>query len=141
MGINIISLNAVKGSDLHRSTITHNGNTLEAVVVGEFERVKRLSRTDVIAEFELNEIQSAECGLERDDCLSGIFPLEGGRILIDGSIHNEIEIGDSIYLFDIYIQNGADCLAVTTDEIGERPSVGSRIRIVGKGLRVFPTYD
>ncbi len=40
---------------------------------------------------------------------------------------------------DIYIQNGADFLAISSDDVDSIPTTGSRIRIRGRGLVVYPT--
>ena len=141
MGITINSLHRMDGyHDKHFGSVTHNGHTFDAVLVGEFDRLKSILNTEARAEYELNEPISANCGLAKDDTLSGIFPSADGRIAIDGSIHNEIKIDDEFSLLDVYIQNGADFLAVTSDDLGHKPPVGSRIRIVGKGLHVYPSF-
>ncbi len=128
------------GHDKHLGSVTHNGHTFDAVLVGDFQQLQSILHKDVTAEYELNEIISAEHGLAKDDTLSGMFPLADGQIAVDGSVHNETKLDEHLSLLDIYIQNGADFLAITSDELGHKPAVGSRIRIVGKGLHVYPTF-
>jgi hypothetical protein len=141
MGVTINSLYRMDGySDKHYGSVTHNGHTFAAVLVGPFERLESILHTEVTAEYELNEIIAAETGLERDDSVSGIFALGDGQLAIDGSIHNETKIDDRLSVLDIYIQNGADFLAITSEDLGRTPAVGSRIRLRGKGLRVYPTF-
>jgi hypothetical protein len=141
MGVTINSLHHMDGyQDKHFGSITHNGHTFDAVLVGPLDRLKSLVHTNATAEYELNEIISVDSGLEKNDTVSGIFPLPNDQIAIDGSIHNETKIDDHFSLLDIYIQNGADFLAVTSEDLGHKPPVGSRIRIVGKGLHVYPTF-
>ena len=141
MGVTINTLHRMDGyPDKHFGSVTHNGYKLDAVLVGQFDRLRQLLHTDTTAEYELNEIISVDSGLEKDDAVSGIFPLANGEIAIDGSIHNETEIDSRFSLLDIYIQNGADFLAVTSEDLGQKPQVGTRIRIVGKGLHVYPTF-
>jgi hypothetical protein len=107
MGVTINAIHPMDGNtDKHFGSVSHNGHTLDAVVVGPISRIKSLLHTNADAEYELNEIISAETGLEKNDSLSGIFPLANGQIAIDGSIHNEIKIDDQSSVLDIYIQNG-----------------------------------
>ena len=142
MGLVINTLHRMDGyQDKHFGSVTHNGHTFDAVLFGEFQRLQSILHRGVTAEYQLAEIISTEHGLAKNDTLSGIFPLDDGQIAVDGSIHNEIQIDDGLTLFDIYIQNGADFLAVTSDEVGQKLAVNSRIRIVGKGLHVYPTFS
>jgi hypothetical protein len=108
--------------------------------VCQFERLQLLLHRDTSAEYELNEITDVAVNLPRDDSASGIYALPNGLIAIDGTVHNETQIDDTASLFDISIQNGADFFAVSTDDIPQRPEVGTRIRITGKGLRVYPVF-
>ncbi len=141
MGVTINTLHGEDDyTDKHSGSVTHNGHILDAVIVGPFHRLKSLLYTCVTAEYELNEIISADTGLEKNDSVSGFFPLVNGQIAIDGSIHNETRIDDRCSLLDIYIQNGADFFIIKDDDIGHKPTVGSRIRIIGKGLFVYPTF-
>jgi hypothetical protein len=78
--------------------------------------------------------------LPTDDTASGIFALADGQVAIDGTVHNETKIDDNVSLFDVYIQNGADFFTVSTEDVQLRPEIGTRIRIVGKGLHVYPTF-
>jgi len=141
MGVTIKTLHPMDGHhDRYFGSITHNGQTLDAVLVGPYDRLQALLHSDAIAEYELDEITSVESGLDKDDALSGFFPLTNNQIVVDGSIHSETKIDELVSVLDIYIQNGADFLAVSSEQLGQKPPVGSRIRIVGKGLHVYPTF-
>ena len=141
MSITINTLLPIDGaSDKYLGSVTHNGQTFDAVIVGAFCRLESLLRTNVTAEYELDEIISAETGLQKNDSVSGIFPLANGQIVIDGSVHNETMVDDKSSWLDVYIQNGADFFAVASENLRHKPAVGSRIRIVGTGLRVYPTF-
>lgn len=141
MGVTINTLHRMDGlTDKHFGSVTHNGHTFDAVLVGPFDRLQPLLHTDATAEYELNELITVDCGLEKADSQSGIFPLADGQIAVDGSIHNETKIDEQNSVLDIYIQNGADFIAVTSEDLGHNPPVGSRIRIVGKGLQVYPIF-
>lgn len=141
MGIVIHSVHRMDVcGDRHFGTVVHNGYPLDAVLVGPFESLQTLINTDVTAEYELNEILFVDAGLDKDDSLSGIYPLPGNQIAVDGSIHNETKIDDTYSLLDIYVQNGADFLTVTTEQLGQNPPIGTRIRITGRGLHVYPTF-
>ena len=50
------------------------------------------------------------------------------------------EIGEKFAYVDVYIQNSADFLSITTDDVPRLPKLDSRIRIKGHGLVVFPTF-
>ena len=141
MGVTINTLHHMDGHhDRHFGSITHNGQTLDAVMVGPYDRLQSLLHSDAIAEYKLDEITSVESGLDKDDALSGFFPLTDNQIAVDGSIHSKTKIDELVSVLDIYIQNGADFLAVSSEQLGQKPPVGSRIRIVGKGLHVYPTF-
>lgn len=141
MSIRINKLHRMEGyHDRHFGTVTHKGNTFEAILVGPFEMLQSLVNTDASAEYELNEIVSVDVNLPRDDSASGIYALPDGKVAVDGTVHNEVKIDEEVSLFDVAIQNGADFLAVSTEVIRRRPKVGTRIRIVGKGLHVYPTF-
>ena len=141
MGITIKSFCRMDGyHDRHSGTVTHNGNSCEALIFGSPEKLQAILETDTAAEYELDEIISATLNLPRNDAASGIYALANGQVAIDGLIHNEIRIDDTVSLFDLYIQNGADFMTVSTDDLKQRPEQGTRIRIIGKGLRVYPTF-
>ena len=141
MGITIKSFHRMDGyHDRHHGTVTHNGNPCEAVLFGPFEKLRLLLNTDTSAEFELDEIISVTVNLCKDDAVSGLYTVADGQLAIDGSVHNEIRIDDQVSLFDVYIQNGVDFLTVSTNDLTERPEIGTRIIIIGKGLRVYPTF-
>lgn len=141
MGVIIKSIHRMEGyADRHFAAITHCGHALDVVLCGQYEQLLTLIHLEITAEYELNEVIAINTELAGDDSLSGIYPLEEKQIAVDGTIHNECEIDDSVSLLDIYIQNGADFLAISTDELGIKPEVGTRIRIIGKGLRVYPNF-
>lgn len=141
MGVTINTLHHMDGHhDRYFGSITHNGQILDAVLVGPYDRFQSLLHSDAIAEYELDEITSVESGLDKDDALSGFFSLTDNQIAVDGSVHSETKIDELVSVLDIYIQNGADFLAVSSEQLGQKPPVGSRIRIVGKGLHVYSTF-
>lgn len=141
MSIRINKLHRMDGyHDRHFGTVTHNGNTCDAILVGPFDRLQSLLNTDISAEYELNEIIAVEVNLPRDNSVSGIYALPDGQVAVDGTVHNETKIDENLSLFDISIEIGADFFAVSTEDIQQRPKVGTRIRIIGKGLRVYPTF-
>ena len=141
MGVTIKSIHRMDGHhDRHVGRVTHNGNPCEAVLFGPFEKLQALLNTDTTAEYELDEIISVTVNLPKEDIVSGIYALADGQVAIDGSVHNEIRIDDTASLFDVYIQNGADFLTVSTEDLKERPEIGTRIRIIGKGLCIYPTF-
>ena len=141
MGITIDTLHRMDSyHDRHIGTVTHNGNRCAAVLVGSFERLQLLLNSNTSAEYELNEITAVAVNLPRDDSASGIYALPDGQVAIDGTVYNETMIDDTVSLFDIYIQNGADFFADATEDIQQRPEMGTRTRIVGTGLHVCPTF-
>jgi hypothetical protein len=141
MGVVIKKLYRMDGyPDRHFGIVTHNESTCEAVLVGSFDGLQQLLNTDATAEYELNEIISVDANLPADDSLSGIFPSSDQRIVIDGTVHNETKIDEHVSVMDICILNGSDFFAVTTEELGLHPTIGTRIRIVGQGLHVYPTF-
>ena len=126
-------------SDKHFGVVRHNGHRLKVVLVGPYDHLVTLIRKDVSVEYELEEVIAADIDLPVDDVASGIFAGQGNHVLIDGTVHNEI-IDDAVSVVDVYIQNGADFLAVTSEELTAKPRTGTRIRITGKGLHVYPTF-
>lgn len=141
MSVTIDELHRMDGyNDRHWGAVTHNGNALSAVIVGSFERLQSLLHLDVTAEYELNEILSVDTNLAKDDSSSGIYQLPDGQVVFDGTVHNESKLDETVSLFDVYLQNGADFLVFSSEDLQQRPEVGTRIRIVGKGFLVFPTF-
>lgn len=139
MGITINALYHMDDSrDRHYGTVTHNGNTCDAVLAGRFEELQSLLHTEAAAEYTLNEIISVEANLPRDDSVSGIYALPDDQIAVDGTVHNELKLDETLSLFDIYMQNGADYLEVSTEDIQVHLEVGKRVRIVCKGVHVYP---
>lgn len=141
MGIVITELRCSNiGDDFHFGRILHQGNEVHAVLVGSYGRLKQLLGDEITAEFDLNEIISVDANLPKDDAQSGIFEWPNSQIVIDGTVHNEVEIDETGSVVDISIQNGADFIAFSSQELKQRPVVGTRIRIVGTGLGVYPTF-
>jgi hypothetical protein len=141
MGIVISELHRVDGyHDRHLGTVTLNGRAFPAIVVGAFDRLESLLYSHVTAEYELSEVLSVEVNLPKNDRVSGIFALPDAQIAFDGTVHNETEVDENSSLFDLYIQNGPDFFSIDSSHLQEKPSIGTRIRIIGKGLHVYPTF-
>ena len=92
------------------------------------------------AEFELDEVLDIQVGLERNDSISGIYPLPDGEIQIDGTEYQIIELAADMEIFDVYIRAGPEFIAFDSDQLqNAKPMINTRIQIRGRGLRVFPT--
>jgi hypothetical protein len=142
MAVLIEQIDRIEGCEgKHFGIVRHNGHKLEVVLVGPYDRLVTQIGTDVLVEYELEEVISADIDLPVDDRASGIFPDRGNQFIIDGTVHNETIIDDAVSVIDVYIQNGADFLAVTSDDLTVKPRTGTRIRITGKGLHVYPTFS
>lgn len=126
--------------DRHVGTINHNGNIGTAMIVGSYDQLLELLHADITAEYELGEIISVEIGLSKDDRLSGIFPSDDDHVVVDGTVHNITVVDESFSLVDVYIQNNADFLCVSSKDLPVIPEIASRIRIAGKKLLVYPTF-
>jgi len=124
----------------HFGTIRHNGHICEAVLVGSYDRLQTLLHSEASAEYDLNAIVSVEFNLPKDDSASGILPNGKNLVLVDGTVHNETVIDECFSLFEIYIRNGADFVAVSSEKLGVKPRLDTRIRIIGSGLHVYPTF-
>ena len=124
----------------HYGTVIHRESRINAVVVGPFERLNPFIGREMTAEYELTTIDSADIDLPADDESSGIFAIEPDRVMIDGRVHMLTEIDENFAYIDVYIQNGADFIAITSDDVIRLPKLDSRIRIKGRGLIVFPTF-
>lgn len=141
MGVVIRKVDRMDGyHDRNYATVEHNGHVLDAVLVGPIEALLLLLHENITAEYELNEIISVDANLPQDDTVSGIYPMPDGRVAIDGTVHNETVIDERFSVFDVYIQKGADFLSFCSEELNQHPSLDTRIRIVGKGLHVYPTF-
>ncbi len=141
MAVLIEQIDRIEGrEDKHFGVVRHNGHKLEVILVGPYDSLLPLIGTDVLVEYELEEITSADIDLPVDDRASGIFPEHGDQFIIDGTVHNETIIDELVSLIDVYIQNGADFLAVTSEDLPAKPRTGTRIRVTGKGLHVYPTF-
>ncbi len=120
--------------------MTRNGNTCDAVLVGTFDKLQELLNTETTAEYELNEVITVTINLPKDETVSGIYALADGQVAIDGTVDNETQIDEIVSLFDVDIGNGSDKLTVSTEDIQFRPEIGTRIRIIGKGLHIYPIF-
>ena len=142
MGVVITQIDRMDGyHDRHFGTICHNEQMLNAVLVGPYDQLMGLIGKGITAEYSLNEIMSVELDLPKEDQFSGIFSAATeNHVVVDGTVHNETVIDEDVSLFDIYIQNGADFLCVSSDELLAKPKLNTRIRITGNGLHVYPTF-
>lgn len=141
MAIILVSIHQMDQNDnRHWGTVVHRESQMNAVIVGPIERLKNLIGCEVTAEYELTTIDSVDIDLPENDEISGIYAIEPDRVIIDGRVHMITEIDENFAFVDVYIQNGADFLSITTDDVPRRPKLDSRIRIKGHGLIVFPTF-
>ena len=141
MAIILVSIHQMDQNDnRHWGTVVHRESQMNALIVGPIERLKNLIGCEVTAEYELTTIDSVDIDLPENDEVSGIYAIEPDRVIIDGRVHMITEIDENFAFVDVYIQNGADFLSITTDDVPRRPKLDSRIRIKGHGLIVFPTF-
>ena len=141
MAITLASINQMdQHDDRNFGTVIHRDSQMNAVIVGPFERLLDLIGCEVTAEYELTTIDAVEIDLPEDDENSGIYAADSERVIIDGRVHMITEIDENFAYIDVYIQNGADFLSITTDDVPRLPRLDSRIRIKGHGLTVFPTF-
>jgi hypothetical protein len=141
MGVVIVKVDDSKeDEDCHLATVLHQDHRINAIIFGPLDRVSLLVGASVTAEYELTKIESAELDLPAQDGASGIFQETPDTILVDGTVHLLTRVDDHMTCIDIYIQNGADFLAISSDDVDSIPTTGSRIRIRGRGLVVYPTY-
>jgi len=74
---------------------------------------------------------------------SGIFgSLETDHpIRIVGCVHSLVQVGENNTIVDLYIQNGPEFLAITTQELGGViPVIGQGMEVVVEGLCFYPTH-
>jgi len=141
MAITLASIHQMDQHDnRHFGTVIHRESQMNAVIVGPIERLNSLIGSEVTAEYELTTIDSVDLDLPQNDENSGIYAAEPDRVIIDGRVHMITEIDENFAYIDVYIQNGADFLSITTDDVPRLPKLNSRIRIKGHGLIVFPTF-
>ncbi len=141
MAITLESIHQMDQHDnRHYGTVIHRESQINAVIVGPFERLKDLIGCEVTAEYELTTVDSVDIDLPENDEDSGIYAAESERVVFDGRVHMITEIDENFAYIDVYIQNGADFLSITTDDVPRLPRLDSRIRIKGHGLIVFPTF-
>ncbi len=141
MAIILVSIHQMDQHDnRHLGTVVHRESRMNAVIVGPIERLKDLIGCELSVEYELTTIDSVDIDLPENDEVSGIYAIEPDRVIIDGRVHMITEIDENFAFVDVYIQNGADFLSITTDDVPRLPKLDSRIRIKGHGLIVFPTF-
>lgn len=141
MAIILVSIHQMDQNDnRHWGTVAHRESQMNALIVGPIERLKNLIGCEVTAEYELTTIDSVDIDLPENDEISGIYAIKPDRVIIDGRVHMITEIDENFAYVDVYIQNGADFLSITTDDVPRLPKLDSRIRIKGHGLIVFPTF-
>ncbi|MFO1007130.1 MAG: hypothetical protein U0929_14305 [Planctomycetaceae bacterium] len=142
MGVLIKAIYRMEGyHDRHFGTICHNEHMLKAVLIGAYDQLTGLVGKVVTAEYSLNEIKSVEMNLPQADWRSGMYPAAiENHVIVDGTVCNEFVIDEAVSLFDIYIQNGADFLCMSSEELQAKPKLNTRIQITGVGLHVYPSY-
>lgn len=141
MAITLASIHQMDQHDnRHFGIVIHRESQMNAVIVGPIDRLQSLIGCEVTAEYELTTIEFVDLDLPENDENSGIYATEAGRVIFDGRVHMITEIDDKFAYIDVYIQNGADFLSITTDDVPRLPELDSRIRITGHGLIVFPTF-
>ena len=125
---------------LCNATVEHEGHLLPVMLRADFASASALP-PHFIAELDYASVVRCEAGLPIDDMQSGLYPTSDSAItLVDGSIHNHVEISPEHILLDVYIQNGPEFITFTSEEIGNTiPPVGTRIRAWVLGLTVYPT--
>ncbi|MGV3607053.1 MAG: hypothetical protein ACO1RA_11665 [Planctomycetaceae bacterium] len=111
-----------KDEDCHLVTVLHQDHRINAIILGPFDRVSSLVGTSVTAEFELTKIESAELDLPALDGASGIFQETPDTILIDGTVHLLTRADDHFTCIDIYIRNGADFFAISSEDVDSIPN-------------------
>ena len=142
MSFRLIELHRMDDSrDRHMAIVDHGNDRLTVVIVGQYERLQSLGHDDFSAEIELSEIASVEMNIPRNDDESGISE-DGEMVVVDGTVHQILQIDDLISVVDVYIRDGPEFIAVTTDDLqGAVPVLDSRLRMRGKGLEVYPTFN
>ena len=140
MAFTIRELKQLEPSLCH-AVVDHNGQLLTVTIPAEYSRVSGLSGS-FTAELDYHAVVSSEIGLPKDDSLSGLFSTEDSAVVIvDGSVHNHLEISADHILVDVYVQNGPEFIIFDSEELGGVvPPIDSRLRVRILGLRVYPTF-
>src|SRR6218665_3421439 len=121
MGIVIEAIHRMEdAAKRHWASVRHNGHGFDAVLVGDYDRLLTLLGEETSAEYGLTEIHSVEIDLPKDDATSGVFPLNDGRVVIDGTVHNETIIDEHVSLFDVYLRNKADFFNVSSEDLSTK---------------------
>jgi len=125
---------------LCNATVEHEGHSLPVMLKADYASASTLP-PHFTAELDFTSVVRYEAELPIDDTQSGLFPTGDSAItLVDGSIHNHVEIDPEHVLLDVYIQNGPEFITLTSEDIGNTiPPVGTRIRAWVLGLTVYPT--
>jgi hypothetical protein len=140
MSIRIERLEQVDGG-ARAAVIRHGENELQVHISGDEAKLARLVGTECITEMSVERVSSWKTLPDFVDEQSGIQSLGNaiGAAIIRGRVHNLVPADDGI-IIDIYLQTGAEFIAVSSRALGESmPELNAGVELHVDGLCVYPS--
>lgn len=141
MSIVIQRLDA-KHDDKMLALVRHNDQEFAAFVSGSEETLQLEIGRECIVEINFERVIEWRVIPGFLDEKSGIrsCALRSNALKICGRVHNVLDVGEGKSVVDIYIQNGPEFLAVTSEELENQvPTLGSALEITVENLCFYPT--
>ena len=141
MSIVILSLE-YEQHDKMKARIRHGDNEFCAFVNGDSGMLSGLLNKECLVEISFDNLiswQEIDGYIDEQSCIKKCESTKDA-IKIQGRIHSIMDIDDGGQVFDLYLRNGPEYLAVTLEEFGENQLCeGAGIEVLLEGLCFYPT--
>ena len=140
MAIEILKIYRSKG-DFTLAEVRHGESTLKMFVEGNKKSLSKLVGESITAEIDYDQVHRWAEIADYDDKMSGVYPADNPEtFIIRGKVSDKTEVGDGIYIMDVYLANEADWLAVDSDQLGgEILEADTGLELEVSDLRFYPT--
>ena len=121
--------------------IRHGKHELEALVHGSKASLAKLVNQECMVEMAFERVAKWHELSEFEDeqsCIARSTEVLGA-VVIRGRVHSTTEIGDNVYIVDLYLQTGPEFLAISSEELeGIVPAVHTGVEVTVYGLCFYP---
>lgn len=119
----------------------HGDSLLEADVGLSPEEARSLMGEPVIVELDYDELLCCRVLAPGDSHPSGIRAEPAcDAIRVVGTVHMQMDVGEGIRIYDVYVQEGPEFISITSEALGDISlQIGSTVELTFLGLRFYPT--
>jgi len=139
MAIEIVEIKDISPNKVH-AIVNHCGQVFEANIVGEVEKITCAIGQKVAVEIDYEHLSGWRKIDNYTDELSCICKAPDiPNIVIRGRVYNQIILDDEKFIFDIYLQQGPEFVAVDSRELGDTvPGIGDGVELQISGINFYP---